>query len=135
MNQVTLIGRLTRDPELKTVNDKAVANFTLAVDREFKNAEGKRDADFIDCAAWRKLAGIVRDHLAKGQRVGITGRLQVRSYDAQDGTRRKATTVIADRVEFLDRKPNGNGKAAEGEAAATAETFAAAADNGADVPF
>ena len=107
MNKVQLIGRLTKDPQLHTTqNGYAVATFTLAVDRRF----GKKDetqggsTDFIPIVAWRKLAEIVGANLVKGRRVGIAGRMQVRTYAAADGTLRYMTEVVADEVEFLDKK-------------------------------
>jgi single-strand DNA-binding protein len=103
MNKVILIGRLTRDPELRhTQNGTPVANFTLAVDKSFFDEDGKRGADFIDIVAWRKLAEIVANNLEKGRLVAVEGRLQIRSYDDQNGVRRKAAEIVADQVKFLD---------------------------------
>jgi len=104
MNHVTLIGRLTRDPELRyTQSGKAFATFTLAVDRKFKKDQ-QTQADFIPCMAWDKLAEIVGNNLAKGRRVGVEGRLQTRTYDAKDGSKRSAFDVMVDELEFLDAK-------------------------------
>jgi len=104
MNRIILIGRLTRDPELRyTPQGVPVASFSLAVDRPFKNQAGTRDTDFVDCIAWRKLGETVGNHLTKGRLAGVEGRLQIRSYDAQDGTKRRVAEVIADSVQFLDR--------------------------------
>ncbi|AEW04174.1 single-strand binding protein [Sulfobacillus acidophilus DSM 10332] len=103
LNQVTLIGRLTRDPEVRYAqNGKAVAGFSVAVDRPVANADGKRDADFIDCVAWDKLGETVGNHLTKGRLVAVEGRLQIRSYEAQDGTKRRVTEVVCRNVQFLD---------------------------------
>ncbi len=112
LNRVILIGRLTRDPELRVTPGAGVpvTSFTLAVDRPFANADGQREADFIDCTAWRKLAETIAQHLAKGRLVAVEGRLQVRSYTAQDGTRRRAAEVICDDVRFL---PDGRRAAGE----------------------
>ena len=108
MNKVVLIGRLTRDPELRyTQSGKAFATFTLAVDRRFcRQAEqnGQPTADFIPCMAWDKLAEIIGNNLAKGRRVGVEGRLQTRTYEAQDGSKRSAFDVVLDELEFLDPK-------------------------------
>lgn len=113
MNRIFLIGRLTRDPELRYVpSGQPVANFTLAVDRSFKNSRGERETDFIDIVAWRKSAELATQHLSKGRLVTVEGRLQIRSYEAQDGTRRKVAEVVTDRIQFLDRK-NGGAKAEE----------------------
>lgn len=106
-NRVILIGRLARDPELRVLpSGVPVASFTLAVDRPFTNQQGEREADFIDVVAWRKLAETVSTHLARGRLVAVEGRLQVRTYEARDGQRRKAVEVVADTVRFLDR-PHG----------------------------
>lgn len=105
MNRIFLIGRLTRDPELRYVpSGQPVANFTLAVDRPFKNSQGERDTDFVDIVAWRKSAELATQHLSKGRLVAVEGRLQIRSYEAQDGSRRKVAEVVTDRIQFLDRK-------------------------------
>ncbi len=104
LNKIILIGRLTRDPELRyTPQGVPVASFSLAIDRPFTNAQGTREADFIDIVAWRKLGETVSNHLTKGRLVEVEGRLQIRSYDAQDGTKRRVAEVVADNVQFLDR--------------------------------
>lgn len=108
LNRIILIGRLTRDPELRyTPQGVPVASFALAVDRPFANQQGQREADFIDCVAWRKLGETVGNHLTKGRLVAVEGRLQVRSYEAQDGTKRRVSEVVADSVRFLDRPREG----------------------------
>lgn len=102
MNQINLVGRLTRDAEVKTTaNDKKVATFTLAVDRKFKNANGQREADFVPIVVWDKAAGIIEQYTSKGSQIGVGGRLQVRSYDANDGQRKYVTEVIANDVYLL----------------------------------
>lgn len=107
MNNVSLIGRLTKDPELRyTANGVANTNFTLAVDRNFKNAEGEREADFISCVAWRKLAETIAHNLSKGRRIGVTGRIQTRNYEDKDGVRRYVTEVVVNQMDFLDYKGN-----------------------------
>jgi single-strand DNA-binding protein len=104
MNHVILIGRLTRDPELRyTPNGVAVANFTLAVDRTFTNQAGEREADFIPIVVWQKLAETCANHLHKGRLVAVDGRLQIRSYETQDGQKRRVAEVVAANVQFLDR--------------------------------
>lgn len=103
LNRIQLIGRLTRDPELRYVsNGHPMAQFTVAVDRDFRNAAGERDADFINCVAWRKLAEQVGQYCTRGRLVAVEGRLQVRSFETQEGARRRVTEVIGDRVWFLD---------------------------------
>lgn len=104
MNKAILIGRLTADPNLRyTQNGTPVATFTLAVDKPFAGEDGKRGADFIDIVAWRKLAEVVAQNITKGRLVAVEGRLQIRSYNDQNGIRRKVAEVIANEVKFLDR--------------------------------
>ncbi len=110
MNVVALVGRLTRDPELKyTQTQMAVARFTLAVDRTFKK-EGQPTADFISITVWGKTAENVGKYIGKGRLVSVSGRIQTRSWDDKDGKRNFATEVVADSVQFLDRASEG-GKA------------------------
>lgn len=109
MNKVFLIGRLTRDPELRyTGSNTAVASFSLAVNRNFTSANGEREADFINIVVWRKQAENVKNYLTQGSQVAIDGRIQTRSYDGQDGQKRYVTEVIADNVEFLGSKNSSN---------------------------
>jgi single-strand DNA-binding protein len=104
MNHIVLIGRLTRDPELRyTPNGVAVANFDLAVDRPTPNQQGEREADFIRIVSWQKQAEVVANYLKKGRLVAVEGRLQIRNYETQDGQKRKAAEVVANRVEFLEK--------------------------------
>jgi len=108
LNTIVLIGRLVRDPELRyTPGGVAVANIRLAVDRPFTNQQGERETDFIDVVCWRKLAETVGQHLSKGRLVAVRGRLQVRSYENQEGQRRVVYEVVADTVRFLDRPDSG----------------------------
>lgn len=103
MNRVVLVGRLTKDPDLRyTPNGVPVANFTLAVNRTFTNQQGEREADFINCVIWRRPAENVANYLKKGSLAGVDGRLQTRSYDGQDGKRVYVTEVVADSVQFLE---------------------------------
>jgi len=103
LNKAILIGRLTRDPELRyTGSGVAVTNFSIAVDRPYTNAQGERETDFIRIVVWRKLAEICANNLGKGRLVAVEGRIQVRSYENQEGQRRQATEVVADDVRFLD---------------------------------
>jgi single-strand DNA-binding protein len=108
LNRVILIGRLTRDPELRVTSQSgvSVATFTLAVDRPYQN-QGQRETDFIDCVAWRRLAETVAEHMRKGRLVAVEGRLQIRTYETQDGQRRRVAEVVADDVRFLDRPREG----------------------------
>jgi len=105
MNKVILVGRLTQDPEVRyTQNGKAVASFTIAVNRF--SGQGQKEADFIPVVAWEKLAETCGNNLTKGQRVLIEGRLQIRAYEANDGQKRRVAEVIAQGMEFLERKQN-----------------------------
>ena len=113
MNQAIIIGRLTRDPEVRyTQSGTAVCTFTLAVDRPWAHSKDQQSnqptADFIPVVTWRKLAEVCGNNLIKGRRVGVHGRIQVRSYEAQDGSKRYVTEVVAEDLEFLDsRKDSG----------------------------
>jgi single-strand DNA-binding protein len=103
LNRVVLIGRLVRDPELRySSTGIAVANFTVACDRKFTNQDGEREADFIPVVTWRGLAETVANYTRKGSLVGLEGRLQVRSYENQEGRTVWVTEVVADDVRFLD---------------------------------
>ncbi len=115
LNRVVLIGRLTRDPELKyTPSGLPVANFTLAVDRnQAPNAQGEKETDFIPCVAWRQQAEFAANYLGKGRLVAVEGRIQVRKWQGQDGQTRWATDVICDRVQGLDR-PRQDGEGVPG---------------------
>lgn len=106
MNKVVLIGRLTKDPDMRfTPGDgKAVTSVTLAVDRRFKNAQGEKEADFIPVVIWGKQAEATANYMSKGSLMGVSGRIQTRNYEAKDGTRRYVTEVVADEVQFLDSK-------------------------------
>ena len=107
LNHITIMGRLTRDPELRrTGSGVAVTSFTLAVDRRFSK-DKPQTADFIPCVAWDKLAEIIGNNLAKGRRVGIEGRLQTRTYEAKDGSKKSAFDVMIEEMEFLDAKKEG----------------------------
>lgn len=106
MNQTILIGRITKDLELRTTtNGIAVSQFTIAVNREVKNANGNYDTDFINCIAFRKQAELLCKYCKKGDLTCVKGRIQTRSYDGQDGTKKYITEVIADKITFLSTKP------------------------------
>ena len=114
MNRVCLIGRLTAKPELRTTNNNlSTTRFTLAVNRNFTNAQGEREADFITIVAWRKQAENICQYLDKGSQVSVEGRIQTGSFDDKDGNKRYTTEVIADQVNFLEskgqRQANSNG--------------------------
>lgn len=131
LNRVVLIGRLTRDPELRyTPTGVAVATFTLAVDRARTNQQGERETDFIPIVVWQKQAENCANYLGKGRLVAVDGRIQVRTYDGKDGQRRWVTEVVAENVRFLDKK-DGSGIASTGGG-----TFGNEVDfNDDDIPF
>ena len=102
MNKAIIIGRLTRDPEMRTTTSGINSTtFTVAVSRNYTSANGERETDFINCVAWRKQAENIAKYCTKGSQVAVEGRIQTRSYDAQDGTKRYVTEIIADNVTFL----------------------------------
>lgn len=107
LNRIVLIGRLTRDPELRyTPSGVAVTQFTLAVDRPFTNQQGAREADFINIVTWRQLAENCANYLRKGRLAAVDGRLQIRSYDNNEGRKVYVTEVIAENVRFLESGNN-----------------------------
>lgn len=105
MNKAILMGRLTRDPEMRTTSSQiAVASFTIAVDRRFKNANGEKQADFIPIVAWRQQAEFVSRYFHKGSRIVVVGSVQTRNWEDNEGNKRYATEVIADEIYFGDSK-------------------------------
>lgn len=108
LNRVILIGRLTKDPELRyTPNGVATCTFTLAVDRPFTNAQKEKETDFINIVTWRQLAETCANYLRKGRLTAVEGRMQVRNYDNNEGRKVYVTEVIADNVRFLERGEGG----------------------------
>ena len=109
MNKIILVGRLTRDPELRSTSTGiSTANFTVAVNRNFKNKDGQYDADFISCVAFRNTADFVSKYFKKGNLICLDGRIQTRNYDAQDGTKRYVTEVVVENVEFVGGKSDNS---------------------------
>lgn len=105
LNKAILIGRLTKDPESRFLQTgTAVTTFTLAVDRTFKSKDGERGTDFIPIVAWGKTAELAGNYLSKGRQTAVSGRIQTRSYDAKDGTKRYVTEIVADEITFLGSK-------------------------------
>lgn len=140
LNKIFIMGRMTRDPELRrTQNGTAVTSFTLAVDRDFKDKDGEKVADFIDCVAWRTTAEFIAKNFAKGRMAVVEGRLQVRGFKEKDGTSRKVSEVQVDNIYFGDSKPQNNGGysnyAAQVAMNNSAEAFEEIEDDGEDVPF
>ena len=110
LNKIFIMGRMTRSPELRrTQNGTAVTSFTLAVDRDFKDKDGEKVADFIDCVAWRTTAEFVAKNFAKGRMTVVEGRLQQRDFKDKDGNSRRVSEVQVDNIYFGDSKPQNNG--------------------------
>ena len=116
LNHIVIMGRLTRDPELRrTGSGIAVASFTLAVDRDFGGRDGgEKETDFIDCVAWRQTGEFVSKYFTKGRMAVVSGRLQIRSWTDKDGNKRRTAEVVADNVYFGDSKRDGEGGNAYG---------------------
>lgn len=133
LNQITLMGRLTKNPELRyTQQNTPVASFTLAVDRDYQPGGNERQTDFIDCVAWRKTAEFVNKYFQKGRMAVVTGRLQLREYTDRDGGKRRIAEVVADNVYFADTKP----KAAEAPVDVSPPGFdELPPDEGGELPF
>jgi single-strand DNA-binding protein len=122
LNRIVLVGRLTRDPELRsTASGTAVANFTLAVDRQRSNAQGERQADFIRIVVWGKQAETCTSYLSKGRLVAVDGRLQISAYQGQDGQNRTSAEVVAESVRFLSPRPANGSAPAVGASSLDAE--------------
>ena len=156
LNHITIMGRLTRDPELRrTGSGVAVASFTVAVDRDFGSREsGEKETDFIDCVAWRQTGEFVSKYFTKGRMAVVSGRLQIRNWTDKEGNKRRSAEVVADNVYFGDSKRDGEGGSAySGNAygaapaapafggysapapSAPASDFAMLDDNDAQLPF
>ncbi len=136
LNRIILIGRLTKDPELRyTPNGVAVTSFTLAVDRTYKNSQGEKETDFINCVVFRQLAELCANYLAKGKLAAIEGRLQIRSYDGQDGQKRWVTEVVGDNVRFLSPKDSNNNSTESSAEADNFSSFAHEISLDDDIPF
>ena len=119
MNKVYLIGNLTRDPEMRSTSTGIpVCNFSIAVNRRFKNAQtGQQETDFFNIVAWRQLAELCGRYLAKGRKVAVFGSIQTRTYEAQDGSKRSAFDIVADEVEFLSAANAGSAPSGDYHAA------------------
>lgn len=141
LNQITLMGRLTRDPELRrTQSGTAVASFSLAVDRDYSGKDGgEKETDFIDCVAWRSTAEFISKYFTKGRMAVVTGRLQIRPWTDKDGNKRRAAEVVVDSAYFGDSKRDGDtaNSAYSTPAYATpaANNFAVIEDDDAQLPF
>lgn len=132
LNKIFIMGRLTRDPELRrTNNGTAVASFSLAVDRDYKNADGTKETDFIDVVAWRQSAEFVSKYFSKGRMAVVEGRLQMRDWTDKDGNKRRNAEVVVDNIYFGDSKRDGN--IGPGNYSASAGSYGAP-DGGYSVP-
>ena len=110
MNHATLLGRLTKQPELKqTQSGISVCNFTVAVDRKYKNQDGTRDTDFIPCVAWRHTAEFIAKYFHKGERIAVEGEIRPKSWEDETGQRRYMTEIVVDQAYFADGKRSGGG--------------------------
>ena len=130
LNRITIMGRLTRDPELRrTGSGIAVASFTLAVDRDFSSKDsGKKETDFIDCVAWQQTGEFVSKYFSKGRMAVVSGRLQIRNWENKDGNKRRTAEVVADNVYFADSKKDNAPATDNGN-------FAVLTGNDGDLPF
>ena len=136
MSKIVLMGRLTRDPEVRyTTTGKVVCQFTLAVDRPFTNQDGQREADFINIVVWGKIGEMAGNSLSKGHRALVDGRLQIRSYDAKDGSKRYITEVVANSVYFIERKGYQPGASTQAPAEDMTPGSANMESFGTQVPF
>lgn len=139
LNRIILMGRLTRDPELRrTQNGTAVTSFSIAVDRDFKNKDtGEKSTDFIDIVAWRQTAEFVCDYFSKGRMAVVEGRLQIRDWTDKDGNKRRSAEVLADNIYFGDSKRDGDaagGSYTGGQTAQSGEFMEIDEDDG-ELPF
>ena len=152
LNHITIMGRLTRDPELRrTGSGVAVASFTVAVDRDFGGRDGgEKETDFIDCVAWRQTGEFVSKYFTKGRMIVVSGRLQIRNWNDKDGNKRRTAEVVADNCYFGDSKRDGDNGGSFGGSyaapaapayggysapAAPASDFAMLSDDDAQLPF
>ena len=129
LNHITIMGRLTRDPELRrTGSGVAVTSFTVAVDRDFgKNENGEKETDFIDCVAWRQTGEFVSKYFTKGSMIVVSGRLQIRSWTDKDGNKRRTAEVVADNVYFGESRRSNEGNSSYGGNAYGGNSYAAPA--------
>ena len=136
LNKIILMGRLTRDPELRhTQSGTAVAGFSLAVDRDFKSDGGERETDFIDIVAWRNTAEFVSKYFTKGRMAVVEGRLQIRDWTARDGSKRRSAEVVAENVYFGDSKRSGSDTSAQVPEPGGQQDFAESGEEDGELPF
>lgn len=114
MNKITLLGRLTKDVELKMIGDRPLAEFSLAVNRKYKNAQGERETDFFNCKLWGKTAETLQQHTMKGQQLLVSGRVENRTFVNQEGQNVKFTEIIVEEFDFVEKSPNQNNGFSQG---------------------
>lgn len=139
LNKIFIMGRLTRDPELRTTNSgTSVASFSLAVDRNYKGADGEKETDFIDCVAWRSTAEFAAKYFTKGRMAVLEGRLQIRPWTDKEGNNRRSAEVIVDNMYFGDSKRDGDtggARPASGPVNVSANDWQEADEDEGDLPF
>lgn len=129
INNVVLVGRLTKDPDLRyTGSGTPVASFTLAVNRDFKNAAGEQEADFINCIIWRKSAETLANTVRKGQQIGVVGRVQTRSYENQQGQKVFVTEVVAERFNYLEKRDDNSNRSSSQKQSNNQQNFDRSSD-------
>lgn len=139
LNKIFIMGRLTRDPELRTTNSgTSVASFSLAVDRNYKGADGERETDFIDCVAWRQTGEFAAKYFTKGRMAVVEGRLQIRPWTDKEGNNRRSAEVIVDNMYFDDSKRDGDtggARPASGPVNVSANDWQEVDEDEGDLPF
>nr|DAU49934.1 MAG TPA: Single strand binding protein [Caudoviricetes sp.] len=139
LNKIFIMGRLTRDPELRTTNSgTSVASFSLAVDRNYKGADGEKETDFIDCVAWRQTGEFAAKYFAKGRMAVVEGRLQIRPWTDKEGNNRRSAEVIVDNMYFGDSKRDGDtggARPASGPVNVSANDWQEVDEDEGDLPF
>ena len=135
LNRIIVMGRMTRDPELRRTNSgTAVASFTVAVDRDFKSQSGEKETDFIDVVAWRNTAEFASKYFSKGRMAVVEGRLQIRDWTDKDGNKRRSAGIVADSVYFGDSKRDGGDTVQSEPQSEPQSGFSEVEDDG-DLPF
>ena len=139
LNKIFIMGRLTRDPELRTTNSgTSVASFSLAVDRNYKGADGEKETDFIDCVAWRQTGEFAAKYFTKGRMAVVEGRLQIRPWTDKEGNNRRSAEVIVDNMYFGDSKRDGDtggARPASGPVNVSANDWQEVDEDEGDMPF
>lgn len=136
MNHIDIMGRLTRDPELRRTNSGvAVASFAIACDRDYTGKDSEKETDFFDCVAWRGTGEFVSKHFSKGRMIALSGRLQARSFTDKDGNKRKTVEIVAENVYFADSKKDADSGSCAAAEPAAGNDFAPITDDDDELPF